>query len=529
MELPPFKAYSLGMLDLPFATWQWDCKRNIVTGDSLWDSYMGKLAEEAEAIGWMAFLEESKVKDFYDRIQKWLRNSPKVHFHLIIKETEVRPVEYVCHGLVVERDPAGEPLKLMGVCRHMFDHEAIPGLEVDLGHQAFEERRKLEALLIKTQRFEGIGKLAGGIAHDLNNLLAPIRMACEILVRKNKNDDLGRYLDIIQSSTDRARGVIQQILSFSRGSGNENVEILDPVVVLKDLENIVKETFPKRLTIEFAYNDDLPKVLIDSNELHQALLNLMINARDAIKDAGVISVRASRQYFSLRMKVGDKVFNPGAYFSVEVVDSGVGVPKEIQSRIFDPFFTTKGKGHGTGLGLASAFGIIANAGGFIDLTSELGKGSNFTIFLPEAKDEEEGGNLVDENMINQSVAGMKLLLVDDEENILFTMKPLLEDWGFEVAAFSDPNKAVEYARDCSGRFDFAIVDLRMPQMSGKDVIKALHDIGDHFYTILMTGELEGLSPAQVLELNLNACVQKPFVQGELRRVILSCLNSGKRE
>ncbi len=516
------------MLDLPFAIWQWDCKRNIVSGDSLWDSYMGKLAEEAEIVGWKAFLEVSKVDDFYDRIQKWLRNSPKVHFHLIVKETEIRPVEYICHGLLVERDSNGEPLKVAGVCRHMFDHEAIPGLEVDLGHQALEERRKLEALLIQTQRFEGIGKLAGGIAHNLNNLLAPIRMACEILARKNQNDDLGRYIDIIQSSTDRARGVIQQILSFSRGSGGENVEILDPAIVLKDLENIVRETFPKRLSIEFDYNGDLPNILIDSNELHQALLNLMINARDAIKDSGVISVKASRQHFSLRMKVGDKVFNPGAYFSLEVMDSGVGMPKEIQVRIFDPFFTTKGKGHGTGLGLASAFGIIANAGGFIDLSSELGKGSSFTVFLPEVSDIEIIGKSAGEDIINESIAGMKLLLVDDEENILSTMKPLLEDWGFEVAAFSDPTKAIEYAKDRSGSIDFAIIDLRMPQMSGKDVIKALHDIGDHFYTILMTGELEGLSPAQVLELNLNACLQKPFLQGELRRVILSCLNSSQK-
>lgn len=517
------------MLDLPFAIWQWDCKLNVVTGDSLWDSYMGRLAEDAEVVGWKAFLEVSKVDDFYDRIQKWLRIHPKVHFHLIVKESEVRPVEYIFHGVVTERDAQGEPLKLMGFCRHMFDHEAIPGLEVDLGHQGLEDRRKLEALLIKAQRFEGIGKLAGGIAHDLNNLLAPIRMACEILARKNDNNDLARYIDIIQSSTDRARGVIQQILSFSRGSGDENVEILEPDVVLRDLENIVRETFPKRLSIEFDYNGDLPRLRIDSNELHQALLNLLINARDATKDSGVISVKVTRQHFSLRMKVGDKVFNPGAYFSVEITDNGVGIPKEIQSRIFDPFFTTKGKGHGTGLGLASAFGIIANAGGFIDLNSELGKGSKFTVFLPEASNIEKFEESESEDVVSRSVAGMKLMLVDDEENILSTMKPLLEDWGFEVAAFSNPIKALEYAKDRSGSIDFAIIDLRMPQMSGKELIKALHEISNHFYTILMTGELEGLSPAQVLELNLNACVQKPFVQGELRRVILSCLNSSQKQ
>lgn len=207
----------------------------------------------------------------------------------------------------------------------------------------------------------------------------------------------------------------------------------------------------------------------------------------------------------------------------------MGIPKEIQSRIFDPFFTTKGKGHRTGLGLASAFGIIANAGGFIDLNSELGKGSKFTVFLPEASNIEKFEESESEDVVSRSVAGMKLMLVDDEENILSTMKPLLEDWGFEVAAFSNPIKALEYAKDRSGSIDFAIIDLRMPQMSGKELIKALHVISNHFYTILMTGELEGLSPAQVLELNLNACVQKPFVQGELRRVILSCLNSSQKQ
>lgn len=527
MELPPIKAYSLGMLDLPFAVWNWNCEKNIVTGDTLWDSYMGNLAHHAEQenVGWNAFMDPARIDAFYGRLHTVLSSSDKVHFHLIVQESHLRPVEFICHGLVVSRDASGRPLQLMGICRHMFDHEASGGIEHDLSNQSIEDRRRLEALLIQAQRFEGIGKLAGGMAHDLNNLLAPIRMACEILERKNSQQELKRFIEIIQSSCDRARGVIQQILAFSRESESSEVEVIQPAIVLRDLENIVKETFPKRIRLRFDYTGPLPMVRIESTRLHQVLLNLMINARDAIRESGTISIRANRRRFSLRMKVGDQVFHPGDYLCVEVLDSGVGIPREIRSRIFDPFFTTKGKGQGTGLGLASAFGIIANGGGFIDLVSDIGKGSLFTVYLPEATDAESLAQDEDQSMMEQ-LSGTRVLLIDDEENILNTMKPVMQDWGLEVKTFAHPFKALEHARQFPHDIELAIVDLNMPGMSGEELIREMKECQKFCRFVLMTGEVFQYPESKMRENHVCGLIRKPFLQSELRRAITTCLISG---
>lgn len=249
--------------------------------------------------------------------------------------------------------------------------------------QDAEDLRKLEAMLLNAQRFEDIARLAGSIAHDLNNLLAPIRMATELLKRKLEDSSVERYVDIIETSTDRARSVIQEILGFSReaeGSVSRKVPVRP---VLEELEKIARETFPPEIRIRLQSPENGPEVRIDPDQLHRAVLNLLVNARDAITGEGTISMRLSTHDVDMQVCVGERCLVPGHYACISVADTGSGIPRDIRDKIFDPFFTTKPKEKGTGLGLASVVGVITRAGGFVDLESEVDKGTTFHLFLPD--------------------------------------------------------------------------------------------------------------------------------------------------
>jgi signal transduction histidine kinase len=250
-----------------------------------------------------------------------------------------------------------------------------------------EDRRKLEAMLLNAQRFEDTAKLAGSIAHDLNNLLAPIRMATELLKRKLEDSSVDRYVEIIDTSTARARAVIQEILSYSGESESSESEIVDVNPLVKELEEMVSETFPESITLNFEYQESAPPVRMDPHQLHRSILNLLVNARDAIEGGGTIGVRVSTHDVEMSVCVGERCLIPGRYACISVADDGSGIKQEIREQIFAPFFTTKPKEKGTGLGLASVFGIVARAGGFIDLESTEGEGSTFHVYLPEADQE----------------------------------------------------------------------------------------------------------------------------------------------
>lgn len=249
-----------------------------------------------------------------------------------------------------------------------------------------DEREKLEAVLLRAQRFEDIAKLAGDIAHDLNNLLAPIRMSTELLKRKLTDSSVDRYVDIIESSTARARSVIQEILSFSRETEDHHPEPIDVIPVLRELEQMVRTSFPGRIKVKFLFERPSARVKVDPSQLHRCLLNILVNAKDAIRDKGLITLKTSAQELGFRVCVGGRSLEPGHFLCISITDTGCGIPEAIREQIFDPFFTTKPKEEGTGLGLASAYGIIARSGGFMDVESAIGKGSTFDLFFPYTED-----------------------------------------------------------------------------------------------------------------------------------------------
>ncbi len=257
--------------------------------------------------------------------------------------------------------------------------------QAEVSQSEAAEKEKLQEMLMQAQRVEDIAKLAGDIAHDLNNLLAPIRMASELLKKQSNDPELDRYVEIIQTSTGRARSVIQEILTFSRESEAAENQLMDVNVLLQELEDMTRQTFPESISLAFTYQEKAPLIEMDPHQLHRSILNLLVNAKDAIGESGEIRVVVDTKEIDLQVTAGERSVVPGHYVCISVSDNGCGIKKEIRKKIFDPFFTTKLKEKGTGLGLASVFGIVTRAGGYIDLETVEDEGTTFHVFLPEAK------------------------------------------------------------------------------------------------------------------------------------------------
>lgn len=375
------------ILDLPYCVWEWyppqgDWHRlNCFEAESCFLCGQDSIPEELR--GWQYFLPENRADTFEQEVLDHLRHHPDCHIRLHLNKNG-KAFNLVLHAAAADRHPeTGEPTRILGLCRPDSNDTGQVSAKEAFQSDDLENRRRLELLLLNADRFKGIAQMAGNIAHDLNNLLAPIRMATQLLHRKANDPALNRYVDIIEDSTSRARSVIQQILSFSKSTERGDVREVAVCDVLKELEKIACETFPKRIQTSFSCASGLPAVSMDPTQLHQAVLNMLINARDAIDGAGEIDVRAELSEVSMAVTIGDRSLEPGSYVRIAIRDTGCGMPPETMQHIFDPFFTTKPKEQGTGLGLASVYGIIARAGGFIDLKSEVGEGTTFFLYIPQ--------------------------------------------------------------------------------------------------------------------------------------------------
>jgi PAS domain S-box-containing protein len=244
------------------------------------------------------------------------------------------------------------------------------------------EKKQIEAQLLRTQRMESIGALAGGIAHDLNNALAPVVMSLELLRPElGKIQDGKQHLELMTAGLRRAVEMIRHILNFSRGVGGRH-EVVRLAPIIEEMAEFAAKTFPRAIHIESHIADGLPSVVGNSTQLHQVLLNLFVNARDAMSGGGKLTIKADAVELDAAGLPKNSGLVPGDYVLLKVSDSGHGIPAEIRQKIFEPFFTTKEIGKGSGLGLSTVLGIVKTHNGFLDVTSEPGKGSTFKIYLP---------------------------------------------------------------------------------------------------------------------------------------------------
>ena len=349
------------------------------------------------------------------------------------------------------------------------------------------DKRKTEAQFLRAQRMESIGTLASGIAHDFNNLLSPIIMSIQLLQARITDEDGQRLLAMLQTSAERGAGLVKQVLSFARGIEGERIT-LQPRHLIKEIVKILKDTLPKSIEVEFEASEDLSLVAGDATQLHQVLMNFFVNARDAMPGGGKLTIKADNltiDHNYARMNLEAK---PGRFVLITIADSGMGISPNIINRIFEPFFTTKELGKGTGLGLSTALGIVKSHGGFINVYSEPGRGTQFKIYLPAAESPFAVG--ADASASLPLGRGELILVVDDEIAIREITKGTLEAYGYRALTAADGTEAVALYAQHKDEIKAVLTDLMMPYMDGPVTIRALHKLNPNVRIIASSGLAE---------------------------------------
>lgn len=390
---------------------------------------------------------------------------------------------------------------------------ALQAINESLELRVAERTKELEdtnQLFLRAQRLESLGTLASGIAHDLNNILTPILAVAQLLpLRLTDLDDRTRnLLTILESSAHRGAELIQQILSFGRGLEGKQVCLQLPHL-LRDVEKILKETLPKSIDLEIDVADGLWMVLADITQLHQILMNLCINARDAMPEGGLLQIGAE----NCTVAEGDSRLyaHPGEYVMITVTDTGEGIPSHQLDRIFDPFFTTKDVGKGTGLGLSAVLGIAKSHGGFVDVVSKLNEGSQFQVYMPVCE------RLEPPQLETEPPCGQQqvILVIDDEAAIREMMRVTLEFYNYRVFVAQDSTTALEIFRQHAHRIDLVLVDVMMPAINGFATVAAMQRIVPQVNVVLMSGMVSPEMRAQAQQLGCRAFLAKPFTTNDL--------------
>ncbi|MEF8865522.1 MAG: PAS domain S-box protein [Salinibacter sp.] len=428
--------------------------------------------------------------------------------HMRTKDDEERIVE---SRWSLVRDSTGEP-----------KHVLVINTDIT-------ERKRLESQFLRSQRMESLGRLVGGIAHDLGNLLVPITLGVKVLKRRvgDTDDKVDQTLSMIQKSAERGSDMVEQVLAFARGVEGERVA-LQPELIVEEVEEMTNETFPEDIEVRTRTDTDLRPVVGDATQIQQVLMNLCVNARDAMPDGGTLTVEARNVDFSEREARRNIEAEPGDYVCIEVRDTGTGMPDDVADKIFEPFYTTKEEGEGTGLGLSTAYSIIQSHDGFMDVESEEGKGTTFWIYLPAADEDAtvEASSTTNGAPEHERSSfdgdGTRVLVVDDEEFVLESAQQALEAVGYQVQTALDAAAALRVVE--TQAIDLVITDLRMPEMSGLDLIRRLRDRHPDLPIVAASGVADGRTE-EALDAGAQTFLAKPFtaekLEGALQEVLLA--------
>ncbi|MBD2302655.1 response regulator [Nostoc sp. FACHB-190] len=354
-----------------------------------------------------------------------------------------------------------------------------------------------------------------GIAHDLNNVLAPILMTAQLLEVQLQDERSRRLLPILITNAKRGANLVKQVLSFTRGMEGERTLVQFKHLII-EIQQIIKETFPKTIEITTLLAQNLWVISGDATQLHQVLMNLCVNARDAMPNGGILKITAENFVVDenyANMHLDSKI---GPYIVISVIDTGLGIPTEILDRIFEPFFTTKELGKGTGLGLSTVLGIVKNHGGFINVHSEAGQGSQFKIYLPaqeitETVEEVEavfpGGN------------GELILIVDDEAAIRDITKTSLESYNYKAITASDGIEAIALYAEHRDEISLVLTDMLMPSMDGLTTIRTLQKINPEVKIIAISGLVSSDKVNAAYNMGIQAFLSKPYTANQLLEAI----------
>ncbi|MGB5963709.1 MAG: response regulator [Coleofasciculaceae cyanobacterium] len=377
------------------------------------------------------------------------------------------------------------------------------------------EKKQLESQFLRAQRMESIGTLASGIAHDLNNVLTPILMTAQLLETQLHDDYSKRLLPILISNARRGASLVKQVLSFARGLEGK-FTLIQVKHIVTEIKQILKETFPKSITITTDIPPNLGTLCGDATQLHQVLMNLCVNARDAMPQGGTLTISAKTIFIDenyARLNLDAKV---GSYIFLTVTDTGMGIPSEILDRIFEPFFTTKEIGKGTGLGLSTVIGIIKSHGGFVKVYSEIGIGTQFQVYFP-AVDTPETLPIAKSSL--RKGQGELILVVDDEMAIREITKASLEAYNYKAITASNGIEAVAIYAEHREQISVVLTDMMMPSMDGPTTIRTLQKINPDVKIIAVSGLSSSDKLAQAAGTGVKTFLSKPYTTQELLETI----------
>jgi len=383
------------------------------------------------------------------------------------------------------------------------------------------EKRKVEAQFLRAQRMESIGTLASGIAHDFNNLLSPILMSIQLLQLRINDEDGQRLLAMLSASAERGAGLVKQVLSFARGVEGERIT-LQPRHLIKEIVKILDDTLPKSIEVEFEASEDLSLVAGDATQLHQVLMNFCVNARDAMPAGGKLKIRADNVHIDENYARMNLEAKPGRFVVITIADTGMGIPPAVINRIFEPFFTTKEHGKGTGLGLSTAMGIVKGHAGFINVYSELDKGTQFKIYLPAADTPFTVGK-ADLSGAMPYGDGELILVVDDEIAIREITKGTLEAYGYRALTASDGTEAVAIYAQHKDDIKIVLTDVMMPYMDGPLTIRALKKLNPQVKIIASSGLPENIKLGEVNG-SVKRFLPKPYTAEKLLATLREVLS-----
>jgi PAS domain S-box-containing protein len=427
-----------------------------------------------------------------------------------IEEKEVWPdgrETWVMTSKFPLKDSHGEIIGTWGISKDITDHKRTE-----------DELKSAEDQLRHSQKMEAFGQLAGGIAHDFNNMINVILGAAQLmeLDLKDQDSDARRRVDMVIDASKRAAELTQQLLTFAR-KGKYTIAPINVHEVIASVVRLINHTFDKRIRVVERLNARSPVIMADYAQLQNALLNLAINARDAMPDGGVLTFETAA--VGPAAGIGDTQYGeiaPGSFLRLRVGDTGCGMDKKTKARVFEPFFTTKGPGKGTGLGLASVYGTVKNFSGMIEFDSAPGAGTQFTLFLPLAvkiidkKDDLPSGGVK---------KAFRLLVVEDDDDISRVLVEMLENLGYEAYSCKDGKAAIEYYTVNFASIDLCIVDLVLPRMSGHECINRFKRIDPSSRILVSSGYNLATDTQQIIIKGIAGFIQKPYQSEELARAV----------
>jgi signal transduction histidine kinase/CheY-like chemotaxis protein len=377
--------------------------------------------------------------------------------------------------------------------------------------RAEEERVRLEAQLKQAEKMQAVGHLAGGIAHDFNNILGAILGYGELAQRRATDGDMKRYLDTIMGAGNRAKALVTQILSYSRAEGAEKFPVI-MAPIAQEVVDLVRGSTPLAIDVTFVDECADATILGDPTRMHQLLMNLCTNAIHSMGQGGVLELGLACETVAEPRKVRSGEIAPGEYVRIWVKDSGHGIAPEVIDRIFEPFFTTKPPGRGTGLGLALVHSVVSEHKGFIEVSSELGRGTTFTVWIPQIQAEESAA---DELETLPMGAGQVILAVDDELDVLHALEEMLAQLGYEPVGFGSSRDALEAMRAHPRRFDAVVSDEVMPELIGTQLAKELRKLNPTLPVVIASGYGGAGFEARALSAGVNRVLRKPYRMREI--------------